>query len=805
MIKPLEPDALYKRCDAKQFKFQTTAELEESPGIIGQDRAVDAVKFGIGIRRKGYNLYALGLPGTGKQSVIREFLEQRAADQDTPPDWIYVNNFDHPVKPKAIKLPAGKGCEVERAVERLVEELHSAIPAAFESENYRNRRQAIEDEFKKREEKASNEIQKKAEAERIAFIRTPNGVAFAPTKKDGEVMSPEEFKELPEREQEQINKKVSKLQEQVEEIVSKVPKWEKQYREKLKELTREVTALAVGHLIDELREELKEPPELIEHLDAIEKDVIENVDDFLKSAEESKETMISFPAPRGPKRSLLSRRYLVNALIDHSAAKGAPVVYEDNPTYHNLIGQTEYTAHLGALVTDFNLIKPGALHRANGGYLMLDALKVLAEPYAWEGLKRVLRSSEIRIEPLAHMLGMLTTVSLEPQPIPLDVKIVLLGDHLLYYALCALDPDFNELFKVPADFDDQMDRTSANSLAYASLVGALAKKEELLPFNREAVSRVIEQSARMAGDAEKLSTRMGRVVDLLREADYWAHESGRKAVSAEDVQQAIDEQIHRADRVREREYDAIRRGFTLIDTTGEKVGQVNGLSVIALGAFMFGRPTRITARVGLGEGKVVDIEREVELGGPIHSKGVFIISGYLRSQYVSDRPLSLSASLVFEQSYGAVEGDSASAAETFALLSALADAPIKQSLAVTGSVNQEGQIQAIGGVNEKIEGFFDVCKATELTGEQGVLIPASNVKNLMLRRDVVEAVAAGKFQIYPIETIDEGIEAMTGIEAGERDSSGHFPKGSINRRVEERLIELAEKRKEFGLSTRLEK
>ena len=459
-------------------------------------------------------------------------------------------------------------------------------------------------------------------------------------------------------------------------------------------------------------------------------------------------------------------------------------------------------AQLGALVTDFNLIKAGALHRANGGYLILDARKVLLQPFAWEELKRALSSEEIRIEVLGQTLSLISTVSLEPESIPLDVKVVLLGERLLYYTLSQLDPDFAELFKVAADFEDQMDRTPENHLLYARMIATMVRQEGLRPFDREAVARVIEQSARLAGDAERLSTHVRSIADLLREADYWAGEAQHSVVTAADVQRAIDAQVYRSDRVRERIQEEIQRGTILIDTQGAAVGQVNGLSVLTLGQFAFGRPSRITALVRLGRGEVIDIEREVALGGPIHSKGVLILSSYLGARYARDQPLSLSASLVFEQSYSGVEGDSASSAELYALLSALADLPIKQSLAVTGSVNQHGQVQAIGGVNEKIEGFFDICRAQGMNGEQGVLIPASNVKHLMLRPDVVEAVAAGHFHVYPVETIDQGIELLTGVPAGEPDETGAFPAGSVNQRVEARLRELAERRLAFGVPER---
>jgi len=808
LVKPLEPAALRQRCDPTQFPFETTAEVEDLMDVLGQARAVEAVRFGIGIRREGYNLFALGPEGTGKYSVVRQFLERNATEQSPPADWCYIHNFADPHKPYALRLPPGSGVKLRREMERLVEELRTAIPAAFESEHYRTRRQEVEEEFRERQEKELGEVQRQAQERGIALMRTPMGLAFAPLR-GGEVVSPEEFQRLPPQEQERVQADVAMLQERLQKSLSQMPQWERERRDKVKELSREVTVFAVGHLIEELRRAYADVPAVVNYLCAVEQDVIDNVDEFRSPPE-------AVPAPppapveglpaRPPTRldggPAFFRRYRVNVLVDHSQANGAPVIYEDHPIVQNLVGRIEYTAQMGALVTDFNLIKAGALHRANGGYLILEARKMLLQPFAWEELKRALRSQEIRLEALGQMLSLISTVSLEPEPIPLDVKVVLLGERPLYYILYELDPDFAELFKVAADFEEQIDRTVDNHLLYARMIGTLARKEGLQPFDRGAVARVIEQSARIAGDAEKLSTHWRSIADLLREADYWAGEVGHQVVSAGDVQRAIDAQIHRADRVRERVQEEIRRGTVLMETQGVKIGQVNGLSVVTLGQFAFGRPSRITARVRLGRGEVVDIEREVALGGPIHSKGVLILSGYLGARYARDRPLSLSASLVFEQSYSGVEGDSASSAELYALLSALADLPIKQSLAVTGSVNQHGQVQAIGGVNEKIEGFFDVCRAQGLTGQQGVLIPASNVKHLMLRHDVVDAVAAGQFHVFPVETVDQGIERLTGIPAGERDDQGEFPSGSVNQLVEASLVALAEKRLAFGVPER---
>ena len=799
---PVPPEALYRRCDIARFQFRNTAELGDLSEYFGQDRALEAVRFGVGIRRQGFNLFLLGPAGTGKYALANDFLAKKAATETTPDDWCYINNFDGPEKPRTLRLPPGRGVLLREDVMRLLENLKSAIPSAFETENYRARKNAIEQEVKEHEEKAFEELQQEANQKNITVIRTPTGFVLAPTR-NNEVINPEEFEKLPESEHQKIESSITELQEKLHSALHQIPKFEQEGREKIRALNTEVAIFAVEHLIDEPRKKFADLPQIVNFLNAVQKDIIENVNEFLAPPENPLAAMMGIPVPLGSKDSSLLRRYQVNVLVDHSENHGASVVYEDHPTYQNLMGQVEYMAHLGALSTDFNLIRPGALHRANGGYLILDAYKMLMQPYAWDALKRSLLSSQIRIESLGQMLSLVSTVSLEPEPIPLDVKVVLVGERLLYYLLCSFDSEFSELFKVAADFEEHMDRGPDTDLSYAQLIGAIARREGLLPFDRGAVGRVIEHSSRMAGDSQKVLTHRRTLADLLREADYWAREAAQLTVRAEDIQHAIDSQIRRADRMRERFLEEVLRGTLLIDTQGEKIGQVNGLSVIELAQFAFGHATRITARVRMGKGEVIDIEREVELSGPIHSKGVLILSGFLGARYAADQPLSLSASLVFEQSYGAVEGDSASSAELYALLSALAGLPIKQTLAVTGSVNQHGQVQAIGGVNEKIEGFFDLCKARNLDG-QGVIIPASNVRHLMLRHDVVDAVQAGKFKIYSVESIDQGIEILTGEPAGERDSSGKFPADSVNQRVEARLIEFAEKRQAAGRRSQIE-
>jgi predicted ATP-dependent protease len=796
-IQPLAPEALCTQCDPAQFSFATTAELEDLTQVLGQTRAVEALKFGIGIRRDGYNLFVLGEPGTGKRTVVRQFLDDKAAREAPPPDWCYVNNFQEAHKPRVMQLPAGTGVKLKNDMEQLMADLRAAIPAVFESEEYRTRRQEMEEKLKEQHEQAFEELRKEAESHSVALVRTPSGMAFAPMRKN-EVVSPEDYEKLPDAEKQRIEAVIATLEEHLAKIIHQLPQWRREGQRRIRELDREVTISAVGHLIDDLKKEYVALPVVIEYLATTQQTVIDNVDDFRHTTEETPEiTFLGIPISR-PGGAPSLRRYQVNVLVDNSASKGAPVVYEDSPTFPELIGRVEHIAQMGALITDFMLIKPGALHRANGGYLMLDARKVLMQPFAWEGLKRVLSAREIRIESLGQALSMVSTVSLEPEPIPLNLKVVLLGEPLLYYLLSEYDPEFSELFKAAVDFGLDMQRNGDSNQLYARLIATLARRDQLLDLDRGAVARVIEYGARLVEDAEKLSVRLSEITDLLREADHWAREAGREVIGASDVQTAIDAKIFRSDRIRERLQEAIQRGTLLIDTSGERVAQVNGLSVVDLGNFMFGHPSRITASVRLGRGEVLDIQREVELSGPIHSKGVLILSGFLGARYAPDRPLALSASLVFEQTYGEVEGDSASSAELYVLLSALANAPIRQSFAVTGSVNQHGQIQPIGGVNEKIEGFFDVCRMRGLSGEQGVLIPATNVKHLMLRRDVIEAVRNGQFRIYPVSSIDEGIEILTGIPAGVRNAEGMFPDGSINARVEIQLIAMSELARLYG-------
>jgi lon-related putative ATP-dependent protease len=801
--KPLSPDRLCRYCDPAELGFRTTEELEDPLHIIGQGRAVEAIRFAVGIERDGYNMFAAGPSGTGKHSTIRQFLEGRAAKMATPPDACYVNNFDDPHRPNLISLPAGKGAPFRRDMAQLVELAQAAIPRAFEGEEYRTRRRELDTRFRAAHDRIFEDVQKEATEKSIAIVRTPGGIALAPIR-DGQIVSPDDFAKWPEDEQEKTRAVIEDIQEKLHAAMAELPAFERKVREDLRELSQTITISAVGHIIEDLRRRYDDLPEVQDYLDQVRHDLVEHAGEFMRSggpaesAEgEGGEESGSGPDGASDPRGAFFQRYAVNLLVDNSRSQGAPVVYEDLPNLQNLIGRVEHVARFGTLSTNFTLIQPGALHRANGGYLILDAVKVLTAPFSWETLKRALKSREVRIESPERIMSVATTITLEPEPMPLDLKVVLLGDRMTYYLLAQYDPEFGELFKVEVDFEDTMPRTPATMKMFSRFLAKLIRYQKLRPFEAGAVARMIEHASRLADDADKVTTHIRSLCDLAVEADYWAMTNDNAHVTADDVQLAIDTKIRRADRIRDLSYEQIARKTILIDTSGATVGQVNGLSVMQLGKFPFGHPARITARVRLGRGHVVDIEREVELGGPLHSKGVLILSAFLGARYCPDMPLSLGASLVFEQSYGGVEGDSASSTELYALLSALAEVPIRQSLAVTGSVNQHGQVQAIGGVNEKIEGFFDVCKQGGLTGDQGVLIPAANVQHLMLRRDVVDAVKDGTFRVYSVRTIDEGIELLTGIPAGVRGRDGRFPPDSINGKVEAKLTAYAEAARRF--------
>jgi predicted ATP-dependent protease len=790
-VLPLPPDKLYTHCDTAQFGFNTTAELEDFNEFIGQPRAASSLEFAVGVRRQGYNLYVMGPAGAGKHAMVRQFLSTCARGEPCPSDWAYVNNFKRPHQPLALELPAGRGSELREDMQRLIDELRIAVPAMFDSDEYRSRGEHIDAEFSERHEKAFGSLSEEAAVHNVTLLRTPSGFSLAPMK-GGEVIAAEDFEKLPAQEKKRIEDAITMLQQKLERIIRTLMQWRKERAERIRQLNREMTLLAVGHLVDDIKSRYRELPRVLAYLDAVREDVIENDGDFRHTGE----------APPNMPAFLIAqpsfRRYQVNVVIDRNGRDGAPVVIEEHPTYQNLIGRMEHMSQFGTLTTDFTLIKPGALHRAAGGYLLLDAHKVLQQWGAWEGLKRALSTRSLRLESLAEMYSTVSTVTLEPEPIPLDVKVVLIGDRSLYYLLVQYDADFAKLFKVCADFEDEIERNGANAVLLARMIGATLRREKLLPFDRGAVARMIEHSSRNTGDAKKLSGNISMLVDLLGEVDYWARRAQRSSVTAEDVQQAIDARLHRSDRLREQVHEQIHRGTVMIDTSGARTGQINALSVYQFGNFAFAEPTRITATTRLGTGELIDVQREVELGGSIHSKGVLILSSFLAARYSGNRPHSLSASLVFEQTYGKIDGDSASLAELCALLSSLAEAPIRQSLAVTGSVNQLGQVQAIGAVNEKIEGYFDICRTRGLSGEQGVLIPSTNVEHLMLRHDVVAAAAAGKFHVYAVATVDEAITLLTGMPAGEPGVTAADSGATINGRVAKRLREFTALRQSFA-------
>jgi lon-related putative ATP-dependent protease len=800
LAKELPLKSLRKTCDPNFIGCKTTQELAPLQQIIGQERAVKALKFGLGIRDQGFNIYVAGYPGTGRKTAVNNFVEKVASDEPVPPDWCYVNNFSNQYEPNAIKLPAGKGKEFQRKVKNLIESIRTALPKAFESDDYAARREATIRVLEKQRKELIDKLNAKAQQEGFIIQSTPIGLLLIPAV-NGKPFKDEELLSLPQKTKDLIQEKRERLESELRNTMRQFLDMERKIREELKKLSRDVALFAIGNLVEDLIEKYRDMEEIKAYLKDVQNDILDNIAQFVTRGEPQEQTPFSVPWMKEAK----FRKYEVNVIVDNSDAKGAPVVMEFNPTYQNLFGTTEKEAQFGALVTDFTMIRGGSLHKANNGYLIIPVEELLRNPFSYEGLKRALRDERIVIEEPQERFGFVSTKGLKPQPIALSIKVVLIGNPYLYQQLLTLDLEFTELFKVKAEFDTTMNSTEENVKQYAAFVCTICEKEKLKHLDGSGLAKLVEYSQRLAQDQQKLSTRFAEVADIIREANFYARQEKSDVVTGSHVKKAIEEKIYRSKLIQEKIQEMIQREILLIDTEAEKVGQANGLSIMGLGDFAFGNPSRVTASIGLGRKGIIDIEREAKMSGPIHTKGVLILSGYLNEKYAQDKPLSLSARLVFEQNYGGVEGDSASSTELYALLSALSGLPIKQSLAVTGSVNQKGEVQAIGGVNEKIEGFFEVCKAKGFNGHQGVMIPESNIQNLMLKEEVVEAVKAGRFHIYSAKTIDEGIEVLTGFEAGQRQKDGTFERGTLNYRVDKQLKGMAEKLKEFASVTAGEK
>lgn len=779
----LQANDLYQHCSPDNWQFKTTADLETLPTIIGQERALSAIDFSVNIDAEGYNLFIMGPAGVGKYTMIKRFLDEHARHLPRAKDWAYLNNFADPQNPWAVSLPAGQGNQLKHDIEAIIWHLETELPRAFDDEYFRGRMRSLDEAARKHRVRLFGTLQAEADRKGVVLLRMQDGSYAFAAQRNGEAMTSEEFEQLPAHEQEKTEEAIADLHEELQHTLLELREWERDNMRKVQALNDEVALEVISKQINKLKHAYPSSNKLQLYFEAMLKDIRENVDAFIKQESGSEEA--------GTEDSIL-KRYQINLVVDNNQVQGAPVVYENLPHHQTLLGCVENMAMMGALVTDFSLIKAGAVHRANGGYLIIDAEQLLMQPFGWEGLKRALKSHEVRFDALERIYSLVATVSLEPEPIPLDLKVVLLGDRHLYYMLYELDPEFAGLFKVVADFEEHMPRNADNDLLFARMMASTINNQNLLHLDRSAVARVIEHSARSIEENSKFSLHLGDMADLLREASYLAKQQDAKLVNREHVQSALTMREQRSDRLRSQIYNQIERQIIDIDVNGHQVGQVNALSVMSIGGFSFAQPSKVTASARFGDDNIVDIEREVDLGGEIHAKGVLILSGYLGKTYAADAPLSMSASIVFEQNYGEVDGDSATVAELCALLSSIAGVSLRQSLAITGSMNQNGQVQAIGGVNEKIEGFFDICKMGGLTGKQGVIIPASNVQHLMLRQEVIDAVAQDLFHIHAIQHVNDAISLLSGLEAGERDENGDYTQKSFNAAVALRLKKWAD-------------
>ncbi|OGD44587.1 ATP-dependent protease [Candidatus Bathyarchaeota archaeon RBG_16_57_9] len=792
MVQKLDYTLARRRCPRDFITCESTLDLDPLVEIIGQERAVKALQFGLDIKEEGFNIYVAGMAGTGKKTAIMTFLEQRAKGMPPPPDWCYVYNFEEEDKPNALRLPTGMGVQFRDDVAKYVEDLKKALTAAFESEDYATRREEVTKRYDEKKQELMKTLNKKASDAGFVLQRTEIGLLIIPVI-NGQMINEQQIGILPQSVRDEIQARRKKLQDELRSAFRQFRDIDRETETNVESFNREVAEYAMEHLMQRLRDKYGQVTECNDYLDALRKDVLENLGAIL-GAQKQQESQLPFFMGQAPDPTL---RYRVNLVVDNSKQEGAPVIMEMNPTYSHLFGATEKEARFGTLVTDYTMIRAGSAHKANGGYLVIPVEELARNPGSYETLKRTITNRKLEIEELAERLGYITTKSLRPEPIPFDAKVIIVGESRIYYLLYQLDPEFKKNFKVKAEFDNTMERDESKVRQYAQFMCTLCNKEGLKHLDSTGIAAVVEYSSRLAADQEKLSTQFAEVSDIIREADFYSKQDGSKFITEEQVRQAVEAKVYRSNLIEEKIEEMIERGSLLVDTAGEKVGQVNGLAVLGTGDYMFGKPSRITASIGAGKEGIIDIEREAEMGGPTHTKGVHILTGFLTDRYARSHPLGLAARLTFEQSYSGVDGDSASSTETYAMMSALSGIPIKQSLAVTGSVNQKGEVQAIGGVNEKIEGYYELCKYRGLDGSHGVVIPESNVKNLMLKEEVVEAIKDGKFSVYPVKTIDEGIEALTGVPAGKMNEDGSWPEGTINSLAQKKLDELAKIAKEY--------
>ncbi len=790
MGRTLTADDLHKPCDARLFAFRTTADIPSLEAMIGQGRALDSIDFGLNMASAGFNLYVLGDAGTGKTSAVRSFVCRKAKGEKVPSDWCYVNNFRDPAEPTAISLSPGRGIEFQKDMAELLADLKVDIPKIFDSKEYKKERTAVIEEFQKRQKELFAALESEAESKGFNIRAAMGEFTLVAVDDSGEPLTEETFKTLSEERKRALRDNGKIIQEKLDDVMRTLKKEDRATKEKLGELERTAALSVLRFHVEEIRGKYPGNAKLSGYLDAVREDVLGNIADFKAASEEGETPPVPF-LKLGRHEPDFSR-YAVNAIVDNGAQTGSPCIFESNPTYYNLFGRIQHKFQMGAALTDFTMIKAGSLHKANGGYLVINALDLLRNLFSYDALKRAIRNSEVRIEDVWEQYRLLSTVTMKPEPIPLDVKVIVIGNPDIYYLLYNWDEEYRELFKVKAEFDNRVERTEENIRKYAAFVATKTRGEGLRPFDPAGVAKIVEFASRLADHQEKLSSKFSDIANLIRESHYWAGKAGADVVSGVHVEKAWSERVHRHSMIEERQREVMAEGTLIVDTAGEKAGQVNGLAVLDLGDYSFGKPSRITTSVCAGKAGVVNIERETKLSGKVHEKAIMILAGYLGGTFAGKRPISLTASITFEQLYGMIEGDSATCAELYSLLSAISGVPVRQSVAVTGSMDQSGNVQPVGGVNEKIEGFFDLCRLRGLTGAQGVVVPARNVRNLMLKKDVVEAVRDGKFRIHAIDRVEEGIEILTGIPAGVPDAEGGYPEGTFNRLVADRLAALRE-------------